>query len=278
MVSRMRIATLEGKTREYEPSRTELYLENICKSFGTELLQAEINPINGTKLVRLSQPAIVHHTNGKRRILQTQYTRFSPLHYSEAVEVYNENRARRKGKRKISSVSVHEEIARQHEEWDVFEEVTNPDYIAHLNLHRWEKELYFAVYDTEDKRLEEGLRPFLIHEPVHINGKLPQVHITFHIEPYFVIGQIGLIMRHREDISDSIKIDYSQIKAEHRERIGSALFLHPLNNLRNPENVFKEEYVRFGETYQVHPRVPRELTMGLIAAYLRKLCLDKDFY
>ncbi len=264
------------KTGQYEPSTTELLLEEMCKSFGTGLLQAEVNPINGTKLVRESKPAIVECPKGKKRVLQFQYTRFSPLYSQRMGEVYNKNLSIERGKREISLESVWKKIEKQHEKWDAFEEVTNPRYINNLNLHRWEKRLYFAVYDVEnEKGIEKRLKPFLIHEHVQFDGKLPQVHITLGIEPFFAIGQWR---ENTKDKYDRISIDFPQTNAEHRTCINSALSLHPLNNLRNPEQAFKEDYGRFGENYQIHSDVPRELVMGLIAGYLRKFCLDKDFY
>jgi len=262
------------KTGQYEPSTTELLLEKICRSFGTELLQAYVNPVNGTKLVRESKPTVVEHPNGKKRVLQFQYTRFSPLRSSRVSEVYNKNRAMEKGKREISHESVLREIEKQHEKWNAFEAVINPKYINNLNLHRWEKELYFAVYDIENKGIEEKLKPFLIHEHVQFDGKLPQVHITFHIEPFFVIG---MMKESTENIYDRLKIDFPQIYAEHRTCIQSALSLHPLDKLRSPEKAFEEDYGR-SESYKIHSSIPRELTMGFIAGYLRKFCMDKDFY
>ena len=264
------------ETGQYEPSATELLLEQICESFGTELLQAYVNPANGAKLVRESKPVIVEHPNGRRNFLQVQYTRFSPLHSSRATEVYNKNRVMQKGKREISHASVWKEIRKQHEKWDAFEEVTNPKYIDNLNLYRWEKGLYFAVYDIESKEgIEERLKPFLIHRNVQFNGKLPRIHITFDIEPDFGIAHTR---EHSGGIYDRIAIDFPQIQAEHGRCVSSALSLHPLNKLREPEKAFRENYGRFGKNYEVKPSVPRQLTMGMIAGYLRKFCLDKDFY
>lgn len=265
-------------TGEYTPSKTELLLEQICASFGTELLQAYLNPVIGAKLVRQSKPTIAQHPDGKERVLQFQYTRFSPLYASGAVEIYNKNRATRKGKRKreICYASMIREIEKQHEKWNSFEEVTNSRYIDNLNLHRWQKELYFAVYDIGDKEgIEEKLKPFLIHERVHFDEKLPQVHITFSIKPFF---EIGGMRENTHDKYDILNIDFPQADAEHRTCVHSALSLHPLNNLRSPENAFKEEHGRFGETIQIHSNVSRELSVGLIAGYLRKFCLDKSFY
>lgn len=267
-----------NREKTYTASTTELLLEQICESFGTELLQAEINDINGTKLVRESRPAIVRHPEGKKRILQVQYTRFSPLmeNPNKIAEVYNKNRARQKGKRKISNESALREIWEQHEEWDAFEIVTNQEYINDFNLHRWRKSLYFAVYDVENKeKAAEKLKPFSVHEPIEFGKRLPQIHITLDIEPFFVIG---LVQENTKEIYDNLRIDFPQEEAEHRMRIGSALSLHPLTNLKHPENAFKENYEIFRKNYKIHSSVPRELTMGLITAYLRRLCLGKKFY
>ncbi|PIV00981.1 hypothetical protein COS54_01810 [Candidatus Shapirobacteria bacterium CG03_land_8_20_14_0_80_39_12] len=44
---------------QYSPSQTEILLEQITTSFGTELGEAYLNPDNGTKLVRLSRPVVL---------------------------------------------------------------------------------------------------------------------------------------------------------------------------------------------------------------------------
>jgi hypothetical protein len=265
------------KTGEYLASGTEKLLEKMCESFGTELLQAYVNPLNGPKLVRQSEPAVVSHPSGKKRVLQFQYTRFPAFQSNRAIDVYNENRARMKSKRKISSESVWKEIGAQHEEVDAFEAVTNEKYIKHLELHRWPKGLYFAVYDVENEQgLAERLKPFLIHEHVEFEGKLPRIHITFDIEPYFVTGD-----SYREptkDVYDTLAIDFPQIAEEHRACERAALSLHPLNSLIVPEKAFQHNPRTLTQRHEIHSEVPRKLTMGLIAAYLRKFCSDKDFY
>lgn len=280
--------TVDGYKRKYAASTTELFLEEICKSFGTELLQARIDDIRGigsTMLTRVSNPSIIEHPNGKKKLIQFQYTIFSPLHdYSRITEVYNKNRIRQKGKRKISRESVLKEITKQHEKWDSFSEVTDERYIEYLNLHRWEKGLYFAVYDVdydiEDTEGIEGrIKPFSVHEPFPLNKKLPELYITFYIKPYFVIGNVE---ENTKDIYDDITIRFPQIENEHNSGIRTALSLHPLDKLDkqktlvDPNQEIGEE--RIFKTYKIHSEVPKKLTMGFIRAYLRKFCLDKEFY
>lgn len=269
-------AKLDKRTKQYNPSKSELLLEEICKSFGTELLGAEVNPINISKLVRISKPTIVEHPDGQLRLLQFQYTRFSPLFCHRALDIYKQNRAKEIGKSEFPLETLWKEVAKQHENWDSLEEVTNERYINHLKLHRWQKGLYFAVYDIKKEDSLKKQKPFYIHEPAYIYGGLPKVHIHFYIEPYFVIHNFQ--RENTENIYDKILINFPEIDVENAHCVNSGLSLHPLRILKNPENAFKEKNQNFGVNYEVHSEVPRQLTMGFIGAYLRKLCLDKDFY
>lgn len=263
---------------KYSASTTELLLEEICQSVGTELLQAYVNPDNGTKLVRRSTPIIVEHPNGTKRVLQFQYTKFSPFHSHNWLNIYNKNRSMEPRKGKVELAVANREIYSQHEEWNPFEEVTYRNYIKHLGLHRWEKELYFAVYDVEDdESLEDKLKPFLIHEDSEFNGKLPSIRITFRVSPVFVIGGRG---EDRSKIYDSLWVTFPQVFKEHLSGIDTAFNLHPLNKLTSPQEAFKDNnsYSGFGFSYKINSLVRRQLTMSAINAYLRKHSLDKSFY
>lgn len=268
-----RTARFLHRTVEYNPSTSETILEKMCGSFGTELLPAVITP---ERLVRVSEPAFVTSPDGRNRVLQFQYTRFSPLTSRNAHEVYNKNRVRGR-KRELSHESMLKEIEGQNEPWNLVREVTDSAYFENLRVHRWPKGLYFAVYDTEEKPgVTRTLKPFLVYESnTQLEGVLPSVHLTLSIEPFFVVGSMREGTR---DKYDSLNINFPRINTEHRNNVESALNLHPLNQLRTPQDAFKEDGRIFSERYRVHSDVPRELTMGFIAAYLRKLCLDKDFY
>lgn len=263
----------EGRTREYLPSTTKLLLEEMCQSFGTELLEAQIHMAAvESLLVRNSKPAVIKSPTGKR-ILQFQHTRFSRLHDEDrALDVYIQNRMRHKGKRKISTATAIDEIYAQHEPWDVAKELTDISYVKDLSLHRWPKGIYVAVYDAPDLKGKDELKPFNVYETVEFGGKLPNVHIIFRVEPFFVIGQMRQSTR---DIYDTLAIDFPQIRAEHRRNEQTALDLYQLNNLKSPEKAFEHNYERFGESYQIHSQIPREATMGFIQAYLRKFCLNR---
>ena len=88
-----REAQADGVAREYLPSTTELLLEDLCRSWNTSLLPATLGEGNTSKLVRLSQPAVFDE--GKK-LLQVQWTRFSPLKSLRAIPTYKHNRKGRK--------------------------------------------------------------------------------------------------------------------------------------------------------------------------------------
>lgn len=190
---------MRGKWREYQEyqaSTSEVLLEEICRSFGTELSPAYINPLNGAKLVRESQPVIVaREQNGQKYLFQFQSTRFSPLnsHREGVVAIYNQT-AEPKRNRDWDEVfqEIDARIQERDGEFKPFLALTNRNYIPDVPLHRWPKTLYFAVFEVDEKEEVSAaeLKPFLIHEHGSFRGKLPQAHIELHIEPYFVIRQM----------------------------------------------------------------------------------------
>src|SRR3989344_4684954 len=225
-----RRARFENRISQYNPSTTEVLLEKICNSFGTELLPAQINPVNGTKLVRISKPAIIKK-GGRVRVLQFQYTRFSPLSSQRMVEVYNEN----------------------------------------LRLHRWPKSLYFAVYDI-NKGIEKRIKPFLVHEiNTELEGVKPTLCLSLNIEPFFVVR---MQREGTKDICDSLDITFPKMREDNDKSFLTALGLHPLQG----EKFTETHKPTFYGSYKIKANHPRELTMGFIRAYLRKFCLNEDFY
>jgi len=272
------MATAESiETRGH--NATDELLEEICSSFGTELLSEEINTINGVKAVRISRPVVVTDLDGQNRILQAQYTRFPPLHSLRFIEVYNRNRSMQRGKRKISRESVVREIIKQHQPWDSHSEITDPRYIENLEVNRWEKGVYFAVYDLKGDEIPDNLEPFLIHEEgFEFKRRLPSLHITLHKEPLFLIGEIR--REDSDDVYDNLRISFPETQHQHNQAFDSTVLLHPVNKLGNGSEtqMFKRDFRRFGEIYEIHSSVPEELTMGLIRGYLRRYCLGKEFY
>lgn len=274
--SRLLIDNIEKKgqkLREYSPSTTEKILEEICKSFGTELGQAYIDTLNGIKLVRLSTPVVLtNEQTNKKTLLQCQYTRFSPFGNSKMLDIYNKNA---NSKKKLS--------------WADFEvsshEVTDSHYFP-VALHRWQKALYFSVFNLEDKEvMPEKLKPFLIHEYGNFNKKPPYLHIEFSIEPCFVIGNLA------EDsaaIYDEITFSYPQTSKTHDLNISQALSLCPLDKL-NPESFESsrsklkdipfeiETQAFFREIYKISSLVPRTTTMNFINTFLKSECLGRRF-
>lgn len=249
---------------EYTPSTTEVFLEKICSSFGTELLPAYLDTIKNTLLVRVSEPAIVMHPDGTKRVVQFQLTKFSPLSdINKIAEV-----------QKRDSSEIYEEIRdREEKPWNFLKEVTDPHYIPSVTVHRFRKELYIEVYDVTDKKgIERKLKPFKIHERPQLGGKYPEMDMTFRIEPWFATK----VTQDTSGIYDMLSIDFPEIEHIHSSCVNSALSFHPLNNLSEPENPFKKNDNRLpAHYYEIHSRVPRQLSMGFISAYLRKFCLDE---
>ena len=270
----------ERKTSDYTASTSELLLENICENFGTELAQASINYINGTKLVRLSDPFVIPQDEGAGYVVQFQYTRFSPMHSharGKLANIYNENRRLHNKKIKLEPQKVLAKILKEHDPWDAVKEVTDTQYIKYLNLHRWEKAFYFAVYGIQQTDLlDKELKPFLIHEDnFEFANKLPELHITFHIEPYFVIGSTREDTR---DIYNSIRIKFPKARQEHRRQIDKALSVHPFNNqsLSAPKVALKsEDNKAFFAFYEVHSELESAPVMGFIHSYLKQFCFGK---
>jgi hypothetical protein len=261
------------KTGRYYASNTEVLLEDICKSFGTELMQAYINPINGIKLTRESKPALVMNPDGKNKVLQFQYTKFTPFFSSKWFDIYKQNR-----RRKISEEGANKNIEKELEgkNMDFLDTVIDSHCINNLPLHRFQKALYFAVYNLDNKAPEK-LEPFSVYDITRFNGKLPEVHMTLSIEPFFVINQT---CENTKQIYDNLRIRFPEADSKHATCTKSALDFHPLYMLDKekihgyPDSTF-ESHCEMHARYQIHSQVPRELTMGFIHAYLKKFSLDK---
>lgn len=275
------ISRKTSQTQKYYPSRTELLLEEICASFGTELGQAFINPYNGTRLVRLSKPVVVtHRTTGEKSLIAMRHTRFSPFCWDtgKVVEVYKDNTP---GSTRKSSERVTEEIIKRVEErdgskWNTFETVTDPDYIPNVTVARWRKELYFAVFNlggNQDEPDPDQLKPFHIHEVGLENQRVPDVYLTFSIQPVFVRRMVE-----KPTEGDSLHITFPQMYRRHQLAAQSALSLHPVNKIRANDNysrnvaLYSSTYPG-GASYSFDTDTPRNLTMGFIHSYLRRMTI-----
>jgi hypothetical protein len=262
---------------KYLSSTSERILERICHSFGTELREGYVSSNITTLLTRMSNPASVTHPDGRIFTVQFQYTRFSPMDSERHRAVYNRHRSSGKGKRELSEENVDTEIYAQHPKWDTFREVTDPRYIEHLWLHRWQKTLYLAAYEVKEKK---ELEPFLIHPEAERHGELgtPDLYIIFNIEPIFSSIHSA---ESRQDIYDHLRISFPKMHETNQSCLASALALHPVDNLKPEPNKhiqFKETSKGFGCGFDIHCNVSRSLSIGLVAAYFRKFCMDKGFY
>ncbi len=271
------VSTKDKREREYTPSTTEVLMEDLMRSFGTEMGQAYANYLNGNRLVRLSQPvAVTHKATGKKRVLQAQYTKFSRLGYDHAVGIYNEAANPDpiiKGVGELQQ-AVEKRMRRGKERFDPFAELTQSQYVPDLHVHRFGKALYFAAFDVEGDVDPEMVEPFTIHEYGSFAGKLPAIHMEFRTEPWFVRHNIS-----REDllgIEDSLVISFPQMGQEHERNMSNALALHPLDKLdRNSLGTIGTPFAHqtagrdFDAMYVLSPTIPRELAMALIGRYLQ---------
>ena len=154
--------------------------------------------------------------------------------------------------------------------------VTDNAYIDRLGVHRWPKGVYVAVFDLE-REPEVTREPFHVYDP-HANPphQMPELHIEFQIEPIFVVDGAR---ESTSDLDDRINILYPSMIEGHRQAVKAALSLHPLDNLKSPEDGFAVTgKAGFSEHYRVNVRVPHEQTMGFIGAFLRKRYLAKKVY
>jgi len=257
--------------KEYFPSQTEILLEEMCISFRTKLEQAYVNPINETKLVRLSKPVVVtNRYTGEKNLLAMQYTRFSPLHdLGEVVEVYRKNNQRSSRK---SSEKIVDEIYRRVREknngkWDTFREITNVEFIPDVKVGKWRKQFYFALFRLGEKTPEQEIKPFEIWDRGRVGGNLPDVHITFTREPLFVIGHRRLRIEGKEK-SDNIYISFPRVWNETISSIEEAQRLCLVNKLDKSE--FKQVSSSSGLDFEIS--MDSDLTLSFIQRYLNNRC------
>ena len=258
-----------GRKIEYEPSRRELLLEGICRSFGTELLGANAHgPLDDPVLTRMSRPVILtHQKNGRRFLLQMQYSRFCILRIDqqkllEAARLTNQSvtweKLLKTYKKRVDSYAGTSE-------YRIMAALFDQQILRSLGLTvgRFPKEIYAAIYALP----QEGIyrtdpdTAIYIHEadrqPTHCGLNWPAVYITATRQPFFFRSQAALDQR----MYDSIRV--SAPEAAHR--INEALALARKLNPLDPESV------NFSHITLVNQNVNSEQTMAhiraLIAAY-----------
>jgi hypothetical protein len=264
------------KIKEYNPSNSEELLEQICRSFGTELEKAYVIPYNGTKLVRLSKPvALTNLDTGERNLLVMQSTRFSPFcrDQSKIIESYKNN-SKKKLDDKILE-EIEEKIKERDGEWDHFKEITDNKFIPNVALARWRKELYFAIFNLDKNQdvPKEMLKPFIIHE--HMKG-IPDIYIVFHRQPqYFKDDWV----EKDKDVKDALYVDFPKIHKKQGEAMESALLIHPVNRIEGKQSgttLFTQDSYPRGASYTLSPDVSTNLTMALIQTHLKRITLGNS--
>ncbi|MFH1073430.1 MAG: hypothetical protein V1743_08435 [Nanoarchaeota archaeon] len=274
------IPSKEGEKRQkkiYTVSTSEQLLEEICESFGTELNHAEVWDEYTAKLVRLSTPVLITHPDGSLRLLQMQYMQLSPLESSRAAEVYNANLLAKK-QDPILPDDLRDELKKLvGGELDPFQLVTNNVYIQNLALtvHRFEKMLSFVVYDIANReKLPKHVDPFWVNEPGCFQGEYASVHLTFCIDPIFFINQR---VEPNEEVYDRLIVQFPKMFNTHMRCLSTAQAVHPIEENRKGRTLLKHDIdtpFRDHAIYHIHNSVPRELTLGQIQRYLKKLCCD----
>jgi hypothetical protein len=165
-------------------------------------------------------------------------------------------------------------------DFDLYTEVMNSS-MQNLDLHRFEKALYFVVFDAEDIDKSKELEPFTIHdftrEAFKNLGAQPFVWMAFHRPAYFVLHG------HRDEIKepyDSIAIDFPKAYDKHWEAYSKAERSFPMSMLQrfvyNTERYEPKER-GFGKVYGIDSRLEPVITMGFINQYLKALCLGRTF-
>ena len=253
---------------EYQLSTSERLLEDMCKSFNTELGPAEVNAVSYPLFTRLSFPVAVSHLDGSERILRFQLTRFSPLWSRSALDVYDANTGGRVKKEEMDYAELEKEILKQNELWNAVENVTKRGYIDNLHVRRWQEEIYIAVYDSEKGKAPEN--PFLIHSTEDFRTmkleNLPIDHITFTIEPDFVLMRGGQYKS--EETVDRISIRRPK---EHE------MLIRTLNPITQESNILFNFIVSPSTDFEFDSSVGRLRTMGFIQAYLNQICRGRIF-
>lgn len=259
--------------REYHPSKSEVLLEYLCASFGTELNGAYIDHRpDGPLLCRLATPTIVENKN-KKFLLQFQYTKFSLLSADreKLEEIFNKNS---QGKRRKSFKNIQKAIykcAKRGEDHDTFLMVTNAALVPELRLHRFPKEIYISIYDNVDDiepTIEPdtpSIEPFTIHNKPEFNDELPYSFLRLSIQPHFVIGQV---CEPTEDIYDELMISFPKLSLDHAWHLEEANRRHKFvwdRIKRNGGNQY------FFENLRIPSDMPRVATMGWIQTYLQKM-------
>ena len=257
----------EEAPKKYIASKSEICLEELCREFGTELLSAEVNPGNGTKLFRLSRPVFVGY-QGAKAVVQFQIARFSPLLTGGYGDVYEKNA--RAERQHVSRDDVDNLIAREHPQWDVFAEVTNPRYISNVHVKRWKEQVYIALFRDVDDSLDGKVKPFLIHENFTLQDRRPYLRITLSMPAVFNMRS-GVNMQEGSDqrTENTLVFEHSESWQDHVNAANTALS-HADSPV--PQHHFYE-WMPSGlqVSYKIPCDVPAQHILGFIQRYLQSV-------
>lgn len=292
MAEETRTVTLGDRSETYHPSSTELLFEALCQHFGASLdnakLQMQGMPAD-TNLTRLTKAVTIEHPHGSTQVVQFQYQRTPPFRSPRALQVYNRNRATKRGRRRardLSESAFEQEIGRHYVGVDgMLQVVTDPHHVRELSVHRWPKDMYIAVYDlkTQDAGLEQALRPFPIENPRTIFNEeytgSPRLHIHWRREPFFVMQ--GCVREDTTNLYDELVFSFPQVLADHAESALAASRRQPMERYAMPMSVASVPYAAYPMVaearYQLHSLLPPEMVMGWLESYLDMACRQERF-
>ncbi|MFH1106225.1 MAG: hypothetical protein V1731_03405 [Candidatus Aenigmatarchaeota archaeon] len=270
----------DNVTKDYTASNTELYFEDICKVFNTQLQPAEVY---SSLLTRRSVPSTFENPDTGVKLAQFQLTRFSPMHSDNWFDVYSEIRKSKYPRRKpieehgIAYDEVMDGIRRKHKvsEPDEFLMVTDNNYIPDLRVGRFEKEMYFAVFNLGRRPKEEELKPFNVFDANRYNAspRLADVWICYYRSP--VYEGVGIPPNVN---SDFIRVEFPLIRNMQSKSESEASKACPLDEISITGIPVMELPVKIktptveSHTYEINPRMPTGYVMGFLQQYVKSLC------
>jgi len=257
---------------EYLASHTELALEELCASFGTQLEQADLGKINNALLVRLSKPVIIHSKRLGPQILQFQYTKFSILetdtkHLKRVYEQSVASRIKRR-KKQVTNEEVVDYIqkelglekGKEGRIKGLVSSLINNQAVEGMNFKRFGKEVYVGCFESPEKLSfdKEGrLEPFAIHDT--LTPGFPyraSFFVKFYVPPRFFISGCA----EQETQNCSLSIRWPVLENELSTDLNRAGEIYGI----------PEKRVFVSNDYEFEPSTSRLATMAFIRSFIKQ--------
>ncbi len=190
----------------YLPTKIEKLTEELCESFGSELLPATDNyPFPGI-LTRPTKPVVVSGlTSSEAAVLAFQYSRFSPFHSARWREIWKTNARKR---------SVNEEsVLRDLEEKGLSSKAAlEDDIVPFLPLANFREAVYVSVFrlqqfgpEGETDRGDIQIEPFdIFEEGGNWNGRWSDCFIKYQTAEVFYVRGSREKLKGLKDILDFV--------------------------------------------------------------------------